>query len=156
MNKILQRLLPVALLILVSSCATADPYGDVRREFDAGILMVGIGDAAANAGEEAARRKAASQARRDLAGQIRVRIENVMLVEFCSGESGLSGASNTEACRSRVAQVVKTAADESLVNATISRHGIRGDKIFAVAVMERDEINAVSSRVRAALAKPPR
>lgn len=143
-------LLLVSLVVLVSSCATADPYGDVRREFDAGTMLVGIGDAAANAGEEISRRKAASLARRDLAEQIRARIEKVMLVDFCSGASG------TDACRSRVAQVVKTAADESLVNATISRYGVRGGNIFAVAVMERDEINAVSSRVRAALAKHAR
>jgi|GEM_PF-3706830 hypothetical protein len=144
------RLLPLVSLALVLSCATADPYGDVRREYDAGILMVGVGDAAENAGEDTARRKAASLARRELAEQIRVRIEKLMLADFCSGSSG------GEACRSRVARVVKTAADESLVNATISRYGKRDGNIFAVAVMERDEINAVSSRVRAVLAKQAR
>lgn len=136
----------VAVFAAFASCASVSLYDDVKRGYSREVYIVGVGETAATGDETADRRVAEVQARRDLAEQIRVRIESVMIDETCSG-------GKDDSCRNRVTLVAKTSVDEILVNSRIDRTGLRDKTVWAAAIIERDETNAALARARGALAK---
>ncbi|MBI5141641.1 MAG: hypothetical protein HZA20_05540 [Nitrospirae bacterium] len=138
----------VAVLAALASCASVSLYDEVKRGYPPGEYIVGVGETAATGDEAADRRVAGVQARRDIAEQIRVRIESVMIDEACSG--GTDGN-----CRNRVTLVAKTSANEILVNSRIDKTGQRENTVWAAAIIERNETDAALARARGSFAKTP-
>lgn len=141
MKKLLAALiLPLLATVLGSGIAGAgdDLWKKYASEYSPVIYYVGIGEVKLKGSEYAAYRVAEVHARKDIAQQIKVRVDSDSVDYACSGSA--SKAYSSSDCKDEFISIIKVSTDEYLSGSRVADKGKDGEYVYVVVIMLREGV----------------
>ena len=99
------------LLYFHAVSVVAGAYEDIKKEYPTDSYLVGIGEVVSSGNQHSDRIMAETQARLEIAKQIRVRIQEESIDIMCEGE-GKTAFAGMEECRNQLTTVIEATVDE--------------------------------------------
>jgi hypothetical protein len=133
----------LAIVFLFCICAQgfsepATDYASVYADHPKSKNIIGIGEVKKSGNLLKDKRVAEVLARLEIAKQIRVKLQEQTLDIACEGAKGKVFGGDID-CKNEFVMVIEETVDEVLIGSTIVGSGERGNIVFAVAVLPRQE-----------------
>lgn len=128
----------LTLLLFVPFASAQTLHDKMRAEYPDSSYIVGIGEAQ-NTGSSLRDTKVAEvMARVEIARQIKVKVQELTIDIACEGTAGRMFETGVE-CKNEFLMVIRQTVDQVLTGSRIVRKGLRGNLVFAVAILPRAE-----------------